>query len=55
QHHRIFSYRGLKEVFENKGFVIEKVLGAGYYPLPPLFVNLDKRHSHFITIKARKI
>lgn len=55
QHHRIFSYKGLKEVFENKGFVVEKILGAGYHPLPAFFGNLDKRHSHFITIKARKI
>lgn len=55
QHHRIFSYRGLKELFEDKGFVVEKILGAGYYPWPAFFGNLDKRHCHFMTFKIKKI
>lgn len=36
------------EIFE------EKILGAGYYPLPNFFSKVDPRHSAFLTIKIRK-
>lgn len=55
QHIRVFAYQGLKEIFEIKGFKVEKILGAGYYPLPNLMAKLDPRHAAFLTIKARKI
>ena len=55
QHIRVFAYQGLKEIFENKGFKVEKILGAGYYPLPNFFAKLDPRHSAFLTIKGRKV
>jgi len=53
QHIRVFAYRGLLEHVEEVGFKIEKVSGAGYYPLNFLS-KLDPRHSAFLTIKARK-
>ncbi len=53
-HVRIYNYRGLKEYFEIAGFTVEKVQGAGYFPLPSFFGKLDKIHSHFITFKIKK-
>jgi SAM-dependent methyltransferase len=54
QHLRIFSYRGLKELFEAHGFVDVEVLGAGYYPLPTKVANVDPRHAAFITVVGKK-
>jgi len=54
QHIRLFSYMGLKEIFEVHGCKIERILGAGYYPLPNFFAKVDLRHSAFLTIKVRK-
>jgi ubiquinone/menaquinone biosynthesis C-methylase UbiE len=54
QHTRIFAYRGLKEVFENQGLKVEKILGAGYYPLPGWLAKIDPKHSAFLIIKVRK-
>lgn len=54
QHIRVFAYRGLREIFESKGFKVEKIIGAGYYPLPNLLAKLDPRHAAFLTIKVRK-
>lgn len=55
QHQRLFSYRGLKELFLNHAFEVEQIMGAGYYPLPAVVGKLEPRHSHFITIQARKL
>lgn len=55
QHQRLFSYRGLKELFTQHGFRVEKIMGAGYYPLPAVVGTLEPRHSHFITVQARKV
>ena len=54
QHIRIFAYRGLKEIFEIKDFKVEKILGAGYYPLPNLLAKVDPRHAAFLTLKIKK-
>ena len=53
-HKTIFNFLGLIELFEAYGFVIDKVKGAGYYPLPALLGNLDKRHAHFLSVKFFK-
>uniref|UniRef100_UPI0040470E8D class I SAM-dependent methyltransferase n=1 Tax=Flavobacterium sp. TaxID=239 RepID=UPI0040470E8D len=53
-HVRIYNIRGLKEYFEAFGFKVEKIRGAGYFPLPASFGNIDKTHSHFMTFKLRK-
>lgn len=50
----VFSYRGLKEIFESHGFEVEAVHGAGYYPLPSAAARFDPRHAAFLTVKARK-
>jgi SAM-dependent methyltransferase len=54
QHLRIFSFRGLKELFEAHGFIDVEVLGAGYYPLSTRAANLDPRHAAFITVVGKK-
>lgn len=58
RHRQIFTLRGLKEILQLYHFQIERVLGAGYYPLPPflskIFSFLDPYRAPFITIKARK-
>jgi len=53
-HNKLWAYRGLIEFLENYNFKIERIKGAGYYPLFSFLGNLDKRHCHWITIKARK-
>lgn len=53
-HKTIFSLRGLSEFFGVHGFEVIKSTGAGYYPFPALLGSLDKTHSHYITILARK-
>ncbi len=53
-HLRIFSYRGLKELFELAGFQDVEIKGAGYYPLPTSLALRDSRHAAFITAVARK-
>jgi len=53
-HKTIFNYQGLKEFFAVHGFNCISMKGAGYYPLPSCIGRLDKRHSHFITVKAYK-
>ena len=54
-HLRVMTMSALKELFAAHGFKIERAMGAGYFPLPAVFGNLDMRHSHFITIKARRV
>jgi ubiquinone/menaquinone biosynthesis C-methylase UbiE len=53
-HKTIFNYLGLREFIETYGFKIIKISGAGYYPFPSFFGNIDKKHSHFLTVKAYK-
>lgn len=53
-HIRIYNIRGLKEYFEVFGFKIERIKGAGYFPLPSFFGNIDTTHSHFMTFKIKK-
>lgn len=53
-HKTIFSYRGLKEIHELHGFSVERILGAGYFPLPSTVARFDVRHSHFLSVKVRK-
>ena len=54
QHVRIYSIRGLKEYFEVFGFNVEKIKGAGYFPLPAVLGNIDRTHCHFMAFKVRK-
>lgn len=54
-HNRVDTVRALKELFEIHGFKVEKLVGAGYSPLPAILGKFDVNHSHFITIKARKL
>ena len=54
QHHRVFAYRGLKEIFVAHGFEAEPIKGSGYFPLPARLGKLDPRHAAFLTLKVRK-
>lgn len=53
-HVRIYNFYGLKEYSEVMGFIVERISGAGYFPLPAPIGNIDKVHSHFMTFKIRK-
>lgn len=53
-HKVIFAYSGLREFLEVHGFSHVRIKGAGYYPLPAALGDIDRRHSHFITMKAYK-
>lgn len=57
-HIKIFTPRGLKDLFRIYGFKMENTFGAGYYPfygLPSRILSrLDPTHCAFIGIKARK-
>lgn len=58
-HNKVLSYQALIDAYKGYGFKIEKVIGVGYFPFSgaygKFFSNLDKRHAHFLVIKARKI
>lgn len=54
QHRRIFSYRGLLELFRCHGFTDVGVRAAGYYPLPTRAARLDPRHAAFLTVVGRR-
>lgn len=54
QHLRVFSYGALRDLFQRYGFITEKIMAAGYYPLPAGVARLDPRHSHLIAMKFRK-
>ena len=55
---RFFTLKAMKDMLEFHGFTVEMVKASGYYPLPaPLgrVMNvLDKTHSAYFTVKARK-
>jgi ubiquinone/menaquinone biosynthesis C-methylase UbiE len=57
-HIRVFTLVALKELLEYHEFQVEKSVSAGYYPFPvPMatFMSIiDKQHSAYITVKARK-
>lgn len=57
-HNKIFTLRGLKDLFNTYNFKIEGAFGAGYYPMPGILgrilAKLDPYHSAYIGFKARK-
>jgi methionine biosynthesis protein MetW len=57
-HVRVFTLVALKELLEYYRFKVEKSVAAGYYPFPKPFARLmsfiDRWHSAYITVKARK-
>jgi SAM-dependent methyltransferase len=55
QHMRLFSFFGLKSLFEKYGFSVEGIKTAGYYPLCGFFSRIDPLHGHWISMKVRKI
>jgi len=56
-HCRVFAYQGLKDMLTAHGFTVERMAGAGYFPIPGrpgnLLGRLDPWHSAFILAKAR--
>ena len=57
-HLRIFTYYGIKELFEYYGFKVKKMVGVEYYPFLGLISKflsfIDKKHSVYLTVKAKK-
>lgn len=58
-HIRIFTYYGLRELFEYYGFKSGKIVGVGYYPflgfISKFLSFIDKKHSVYLTVKVKKI
>jgi 2-polyprenyl-3-methyl-5-hydroxy-6-metoxy-1,4-benzoquinol methylase len=52
QHVRVFAHRGLRELYEAHGFIVETIRGAGYYPLPRWLARADGRHAAFLTMSV---
>jgi len=54
----VLTYKTLIRLLQSKGFIIEEAYGFGYHPFPPIIAgvlaSLDKAHSHYVLIKARK-
>jgi len=57
-HIKIFTPKGLKDLFKIHNFEIVDFFGASYYPFPApissILAKIDPIHSPFIGIKARK-
>jgi 2-polyprenyl-3-methyl-5-hydroxy-6-metoxy-1,4-benzoquinol methylase len=54
EHNKLLTPRALSDLLISHGFQIEKQIGAGYHPLPPILGEIDVNHSHFYTIVAKK-
>lgn len=58
-HNKVMAYQMLIDSFKEFNFKVEKIIGVGYFPfkqvISNIFCRIDKRHSHFLIIKARKI
>ena len=54
QHNRLFSYYGLKDLFQKFNFKVEKIKTSGYYPFFEWFSKIDPIHGHYIVYKIRK-
>jgi hypothetical protein len=57
-HMKIFTWHGLRGIFQLHGFQAFSVLGAGYHPLPGRLAEaaarLDPVHAHFLALRAQK-
>ena len=58
QHIHVLTLRALREILEYKGFVVEHVFGAGYFPfsgtLSRTLSALSPKRAHFIGLVARR-
>lgn len=58
RHIVVGAYRSLRRLFVEQEFAIERMVGVGYYPLPPtlerIMTRLDPVHSSHVVLKARK-
>ena len=55
----VLTYDALLKLLRSNGFKIEASRCFGYHPFPPILAkflaNIDKKHSHYVLVKARKI
>jgi len=53
----VFAYQGIKDMLTAHGFAVERMAGAGYFPIPGRPGNLlgwlDPWHAAFILAKGR--
>jgi SAM-dependent methyltransferase len=56
-HNKVLAYKPFKQLFTLYGFEV-LIKGSGYYPWPIFLANvlqrIDKRHSAYLTVRARK-
>ncbi len=57
-HNKVMAYKMLIDSYKEYGFKIQAVVGIGYFPffgvISKFLSNIDKRHSHFLILKAKK-
>ncbi|HEX8964803.1 MAG TPA: class I SAM-dependent methyltransferase [Patescibacteria group bacterium] len=57
-HNKVLAYQMLVDAYKEFGFVVEKIAGVGYFPfygiISRLFCFLDRKHAHWLIIKAIK-
>ena len=57
-HLRVFSITAFAELARFHGFLVERLLTAGFYPFPPAFADVlcrfDRRHGAFLIARLRK-
>jgi len=58
RHIVVAAYRSLRRLFAAQGFLVERAVAVGYYPLPPLLerlmTRLDPWHASHVVLKVRK-
>jgi SAM-dependent methyltransferase len=58
RHIVVLAFHSALNLLRRNGFVIERALGYGYLPFPPIIarvlVRMDPAHAHHMFIKARK-
>lgn len=58
RHIVVGAYRSLKRLFQAQGFIVERAIAVGYYPLPPalerIMTRIDPTHASHIVFKVRK-
>jgi SAM-dependent methyltransferase len=57
-HNKVLAYRGMMDAYEEAGFVVEAVRGAGYFPfkgsVAKFAAKADRWHAHFVVTRIRK-
>lgn len=53
-HKCVYTAKWLEEWYKLYGFKLVSVRGSGYYPLPPFFGKIDKKHAAYMILTFKK-